>query len=101
MSVKINFITSSIFKGASDGGKRTDLAPGSAQWSHQYDALGYSSLLFICPCGCSRIRSVPVKGDKKWNWDGVVDLPTLTPSILIIGECGWHGYLTNGEWITV
>lgn len=26
---------------------------------------------------------------------------TLTPSILRIGDCGWHGVITHGEVITV
>lgn len=26
---------------------------------------------------------------------------TLTPSILRIGGCGWHGFITNGEIVTV
>ncbi len=95
--MKINFGTK-IFKGMTDDGKCPDLAPGSAQWTveGQYSR----SLIFICPCGCSKVRIVPVKGDRKWNWDGNQELPTLTPSILIMGECGWHGFLTAGEWRT-
>lgn len=30
---------------------------------------------------------------------GLEDLST-TPSILLIGGCGWHGFITNGEIIT-
>lgn len=100
MSIKINFI-SGIFDGATDDGKMPLLPAGSAEWSKYFHGEAFASLIFICPCGCSKIRSVPVKGDRKWNWDGNTELPTLTPSILIIGECGWHGYLTKGEWITV
>jgi hypothetical protein len=44
--------------------------------------------------------------EKRWNWDGNVDAPTLTPSILHTKRvdgvypdgCGWHGYLTAGEF---
>jgi uncharacterized protein DUF6527 len=34
----------------------------------------------------------------RWNVTGTgfIDLST-TPSILLIGGCGWHGYITNGE----
>jgi len=96
--VNINFITD-IFDGCGDEFKRTDLPPGSAAWAYQGDEI--QSLLFICPCGGARIRSVPVRGDRKWDWNGNETLPTLTPSILIVGECRWHGYLTNGEWRTV
>jgi hypothetical protein len=42
-----------------------------------------------------------VEGSSAWDWDGNVAAPTLKPSISIVGECGWHGYLTGGEWIKV
>lgn len=62
------------------------------------------AIVYICPCGCGQTRSVPIcereKAPHAWLWDGVTDRPTLTPSILIIGECGWHGFLTSGEWVT-
>lgn len=93
--MKINFVTN-IFEGMTDDGKRPDLAAGSAAWFGEE----HLSLVFICPCGCQTVRSVPVTGDRKWTWDGNKELPTLTPSILIIGECGWHGFLTAGEWRT-
>jgi hypothetical protein len=60
------------------------------------------SMLLVCPCGeCLRIRSIPLDAypnDKvpRWHWDGNEDLPTLTPSILDKGGCGWHGFLTAG-----
>ena len=95
--MKITF-TNNIFEGMTDEGKRPDLAPGTAQWTESTETL--QSLIFICPCGCSTVRSVPVKGPQQWNWDGNLELPTLTPSILIVGECGWHGFLTAGEWRT-
>lgn len=40
----------------------------------------------------------PAKHQHQWNAEGtgIEDL-TTTPSYLIIGGCGWHGYLTNGE----
>ena len=94
--MKINFVTN-IFEGMTDAGERPDLAPGSAQWTEEGSS---QSLIFICPCGCGKVRSVPVKGQQKWDWDGNKELPTLTPSILIIGECHWHGFLTAGEWRT-
>ena len=95
--MKINFVTD-IFKGMTDNGRRLDLPAGSAQWTEDGPN---QNLIFICPCGCAAVRSVPVKGPQKWNWDGNKELPTLTPSILIIGECRWHGFLTQGEWRTV
>jgi hypothetical protein len=83
---------------ADEKSMRSNLPAGTAQWTSEEPAA--MSLIFICPCGCKAIRSVPVKGPQKWNWDGNRELPTLTPSILIVGECGWHGFLTGGEWRT-
>lgn len=41
---------------------------------------------------------------KPGRWDvsgtGLEDL-TLSPSVLIIGGCGWHGFITNGEVTSV
>lgn len=56
-------------------------------------------IIFVCPCGCGDRRCLPVTGDKRWIWDGNKETPTLTPSILYLDGCGWHGFLTNGEFI--
>lgn len=61
------------------------------------------SIIFMCPSGCGQIRTVPLfpyDGHPHWNWDGNVDSPTLTPSIQVVLECRWHGFLTKGEWVT-
>jgi Family of unknown function (DUF6527) len=83
---------------APEGGvRRPDLAPGSAQWMK--DTAGrHSTLMFICPCGCGDIGATPVvpSNPKGWNWDGNVEAPTLTPSILFTSRCRWHGYLVKG-----
>ena len=44
-----------------------------------------------------------VPGWGKWQWDGDIDRPTLTPSIGSPGmndtpPTGWHGYLRAGRW---
>ncbi len=38
----------------------------------------------------------PAPGRWEVSGTGYHDL-SLSPSILIIGGCGWHGYITNGE----
>ena len=82
---------------------RTDLAPGTAQWMRDNEQR-IRSLLFTCPCGCHKIRVVPVKltGDAAvqgaWAWDGNEATPTLRPSIFIQEGCMWHGWLTAGKW---
>lgn len=55
---------------------------------------------------CDIPHSVPVrtgqKVENRWYFNGDADKPSLEPSIRILNpECGWHGYLTNGEWITL
>lgn len=73
----------------------------------QFAGIGY-----MCPCGCGREGCLYVykKGSAKeetpgWEWDGNPDQPTLTPSIYRCKKtwnenCGWHGYLTKGVWIS-
>lgn len=41
------------------------------------------------------------KHEKAWVWDGNEKEPTITPSILVVNGCGWHGYLTKGEFTPV
>lgn len=45
-------------------------------------------------------------GRPYWNWNGNIENPTLTPSILHWGNgrktpATWHGYLTDGKLVTV
>jgi hypothetical protein len=78
-------------------------------------AQGVRGLLqYACPNGrglCGHIlvgNGFKPGGDRpSWNWNGSVVAPTLTPSINCqasgpTGEeytgCGWHSYLTDGEW---
>lgn len=89
--------------------KRPDLPPGAAWWGRDDDGR-VMRIQYVCPCGCSDWRQVSVSVAKPppahhWAWDGNEDRPTLNPSILHIvnkpGDCGWHGYLTEGVWRTV
>lgn len=53
-------------------------------------------LMFICP-KCLGLGSVAFPA---WTWDGNIEEPTVTPSILHNKtKCGWHGYLTKGEFV--
>ncbi len=71
-------------------------------------------LSFDCPCGCALWVYVglsnPIDGGKPyaspgqavWQRTGVeFDSLTLTPSILRVGGCGWHGFVTKGGISTV
>lgn len=59
-------------------------------------------ILFACPCGCGSHPGARFKPSDPNGWDfaGTVDKPTITPSILVIGGCAWHGYLTDGIFTT-
>ena len=55
---------------------------------------------YVCPCGCGRMYSAShavVSGSVEAG-----DL-TLAPSLWHSGEgqCGWHGWLRNGEFVSV
>ena len=67
---------------------------------------GCRQLSFFCPCGCGIYAGIRIHDDLQqkdnpgtWAWNGNWDCPTATPSILINGG-HWHGYLTNGEFVT-
>ena len=40
------------------------------------------TLLFWCP-GCDEAHGIPVDGSRGWTWDGSLDSPTVSPSILV------------------
>lgn len=42
-----------------------------------------SRLCFLCP-GCEDVHQVHT-GPNGWTWDGSVDLPTISPSVLVRG----------------
>lgn len=67
--------------------------PASAQWDEEH-----KHLLFMCPCGCGAFVRLPVNHSNGWNWNGNLEKPTLTPSILQV-NCKWHGFLTDGVFV--
>lgn len=76
-----------------------DQPPGTCQRTQK------NRLMFTCP-GCGQWGGVQAfDGPKKPDgWQivaGMLDDPTtltLSPSIHCVGCCGWHGYLTAGEF---
>lgn len=78
------------------------LPPGSAKFL--VDSSGVEChLMFTCPCGCGKMGGLTIDrpGTHGWVWNGDRVNPTFTPSILQTNGCRWHGYLTNGEFISV
>ena len=45
------------------------------------------TLLFWCP-GCNEAHGIPVDGTKGWTWNGSLENPTVSPSI-VIGRTTW------------
>jgi hypothetical protein len=82
--------------------------PGAFKWWRREEGGPPTRLTFLCPCGCGTPAGVAVAKDMNdrggnhpvWQWDGNIEKPTITPSIQIIGGCGWHGYLTAGVFRT-
>lgn len=60
---------------------------------------------YCCPCGvCKDTSYLPLAGTELstepcWNFDGNIERPSLTPSILRRAPCKWHGYLTKGVFV--
>jgi hypothetical protein len=59
-------------------------------------------IVFHCP-GCEGGHSIPVTGQRGWRWNGSLESPTVTPSILVnrgstnltVPVC--HSYVTDGR----
>jgi hypothetical protein len=51
---------------------------------------GGQELIFFCP-GCKCAHGVVVTHEPKWGWNGNMEKPSFTPSILVNGF-DWVGY---------
>jgi len=60
------------------------------------------TLIWWCP-GCEEYHGVPVRGEHKWDWNGSMDKPTLSPSVLVnVGRANptrhlCHIFMKDGE----
>lgn len=75
-----------------------DGSEGSGSYMYQEGQKEPTGLEFVCP-GCKGIGGLifKTKNVDGWSWNGDLDKPTCTPSILHDkNSCGWHGYLTDG-----
>ena len=77
--------------------------PGAIEFRQMYRTGELAGLGFRCPCGCGKEGYLPFRDSAKqhgpsWEWDGDQVKPTLKPSVLQVGGCRWHGWLTAGEW---
>jgi hypothetical protein len=84
------------------GTERTNLAllvnPGDYAYASHKGAI--CALNYNCP-GCNKRGTCPFDGPFRWNFDGNVASPTLTPSVWNLYCCGWHGNLTAGVWVPI
>jgi len=77
--------------------------PGLGEFRNESDR-DFTSMIYICPCGCGQLRCIHVReplkshGDHVWGWNGDQDKPTLTPSIQHRDLCEWHGWLKDGQF---
>lgn len=74
---------------------------GSKPGDIEYRSIGGApgGFAYRCP-GCGEEDWLNIHDDHGWRWDGDIESPTLTPSILH-RPCKWHGYLTSGEFKSV
>ncbi len=79
--------------------------PGAIEFRKFYSKDRVAGVGFRCPCGCGREGYLPIRAEghartqtPEWEWNGSEDAATLRPSVLQIGGCCWHGWLTDGEW---
>jgi hypothetical protein len=83
-----------------DGTPFDELLPGD--W--MFDADGdRDTVTFRCPCGECVIalpiyHKEPKPGPNHWEWNGVEDSLTLSPSIRRLDRCKWHGHVVGGVW---
>jgi hypothetical protein len=85
------------------------IPPGAFVWF--LDPAGDRYLRFVCPCGCGIIHMVRTYVSREsvpsialgplWIWNGNAVMPTLTPSLHMSRACGWHGFLTDGVFVSV
>lgn len=73
---------------------------GAIEFRVKYGSEEIAGLGFRCPCGCGREGWLPFRPEPSpsWTWNGDRERPTLRPSVLQVGGCEWHGWLTDGEW---
>ena len=53
-------------------------------------------LAYMCPgCNDMHVLRVAGEGQPRWQWNGSLEKPTLTPSVLRAGSC--HSFINDGR----
>ena len=80
--------------------------PTVAQLRGVFTSENYQVLQFWCP-GCDDVHQINTKGEAAWEWDGNLEAPTVSPSILVLrdvfdglesSESRCHSFLKGGVW---
>lgn len=62
------------------------------------DPSGKESYLFHCPgCGYAHFVQVNPAFIPSWQWNGSVDSPTVSPSLLVRGQFTCHSFIKDGK----
>jgi|SRR5882762_3321130 len=77
------------------------VAPGDFYFYSTEEAITPAGMHHVCP-RCGELGGMRFTGPKAWTWNGDRKAPTCWPSILHdSARCGWHGFLTEGDFIEV
>jgi len=56
-------------------------------------------ITFWCPgCACAHGVSVQPTVSNGWTWNGDVEKPTFSPSVLALGEKRCHSFIQDGKF---
>lgn len=50
----------------------------------------------FCP-GCQEAHALQVTGSKAWTWNGDLEKPTFSPSLLCVSKIRCHSFICNGR----
>ena len=67
---------------------------------HEKYKTGEERLWMFCP-GCNEPHSVALNGQCKWDWNGSIESPTISPSILVTQpptDYRCHSFVREGRW---
>lgn len=78
-------------------GNVTRMAPRAVIRHVRDGQITYDMIWLWCP-GCDEAHAVPVTGPNAWRFDGNVESPTLSPSLLCKGVRRCHSFVREGSW---
>lgn len=61
--------------------------------------IGVNHIRFHCP-GCNSSHVIIIEGEGAWGWNGSLEQPTFTPSVLVWNsrpELRCHSFVTDGK----